>query len=511
MRVGNMALLVASITLGFAMGYALQGKQEQTKSLSFMKELYDDVLKTIQRYYVEEEDPALLVEESIKGMVKVLDPYSEFLTPEDFKRLNEASSGRYGGVGMEVREQDGKIIVVSTFEGAPAQKAGLMPGDIIIKVDDEDITSLELEEVVEKIKGKPGTKVKLTIFRPGLDELLDFEITREIIKVPIVPYYTMLEGNIGYVRFAQFTTASSQELEDRIKELKEKGATKFIIDLRGNPGGYLFEAIKTADIFLEEDALIVFTRGREQGSTEYFKATSKPLLEYDVPLIVLVNNASASASEIVAGALQDWDRAIIIGDTTFGKGSVQRLIPLEGGYALKLTTSRYYTPSGRSIDRTTKTLKERRSKKKEEHLLFFTKKLHRKVYGGGGIVPDIVIEPEREPSVVSKLIAKGVFGAFASSYKSKHESYNFHEGLFDEFLAFVQNHRKFSKDFNVDEIKLYRDNVLKFIDIYLSEIYKGSKGRYEAMLKYDEVVLKAKELLMQVNTTDELFQKVMER
>ncbi len=500
MKTRNIIFLLLSMILGITIGYALQ----TSKNLRTLQEIYDQTIRIIQDNYVEEEDPADLVEQSIKGMLESLDPYSEFLTPEDFEKLRSSTSGTYGGVGMEVRKQGSNVVVVSTFEGTPAYRAGIKPGDIIVKINDTSVTSMELEDVVNKIKGEPGTKVKITILRPGFTEFLNFELIREIINVPVIPYFSILKDDIGYIKLSQFSQGSLDKLEDAIDSLKHLGAKKFILDLRGNPGGLLYEAIRIANLFLEKNSMIVFTKGRSMDSEEYFRATNDPALEFNVPLVVLIDYGSASASEVVAGALQDWDRALIIGDTSFGKGSVQRVIPLKDNYAIKLTTSRYYTPSGRSIDRTTKTLKERRDKsKKETNLLFFTKRLNRKVYSGGGIAPDIVVENQPEPQIIAKMIGDGLFNEFASEWKKKNpniKTFEIDDKLYEEFLNFAKN-----KGYNLKEIELVKDKVMRNLDISISEIIQGSKGRYQKLLKYDEVVNKALEILSKSKTTDDLF------
>jgi len=500
MKIRNIIFLLLSMILGITIGYALQ----TSKNLKTLQDIYNETIRIIQDNYVEEEDPADLIEQSIKGMLESLDPYSEFLTPEDFEKLRSSTSGKYGGVGMEVRKQGSNVVVVSTFEGTPAYKAGIKPGDIIVKVNDTSVTGMDLEDVVNKIKGEPGTKVKITILRPGFTEFLNFELIREIINVPVIPYFSILKGDIGYIKFSQFSQGSSDKLKDAIDSLKQLGAKKFILDLRGNPGGLLYEAVRVANLFLEKNSMIVFTKGRSIDSEEYFRATSDPELEFSVPIVVLIDYGSASASEVVAGALQDWDRALIIGDTSFGKGSVQRVIPLKDNYAIKLTTSRYYTPSGRSIDRTTKTLKERRDKsKKETNLLFFTKRLNRKVYSGGGIVPDIVVENQPEPPIVVKMISEGLFIEFASEWKKRNpnaKTFEIDDKTYEEFLNFAKN-----KGYNLKEIELVKDKVMNNIDISISEIIQGSKGKYQKFLKYDEVVNKAIEILSKVKTTDDLF------
>ncbi len=500
MKVKTLLVLVISIFGGVAIGYALQS----AKNLRTLQSIYDETIRIIQNYYVDEEDPADLVEESIKGMLQSLDPYSEFLTPADLEKLKTTTTGTYGGVGMEVRKQGNNVVIVSTFEGTPAYRAGLKPGDVIVKVNDTAVSNMDLEDVVNMIKGEPGTKVKLTILRPGFTDFMSVELIREIINVPIIAYYGILEGNIGYIRFTQFAQGSADKIASAIDSLKKMGAKKFILDLRGNPGGLLYEAVRVANLFLDKNSVITFTKGRSLDAEEYFRATEKPTLEFNVPLAVLVDYGSASASEIVAGALQDWDRAVVIGDTSYGKGSVQRIIPLRDNYAIKLTTARYYTPSGRSIDRTTKTLKERKEKvKKDNALLFFTKRLNRKVYGGGGIVPDIVIEQKPDPQIVAKLIGEGLINEFAGEWKKKNPnatSFDVNDEIYNEFKNFAKK-----KGYSVEEMDMVKDRIMENLDMSISELISGSKGRYVKFLKYDRVVNKTIDVLSKAKTTDDLF------
>ncbi|MEO0202878.1 MAG: S41 family peptidase [candidate division WOR-3 bacterium] len=498
----NFFILLFSLFLGIALGYALQSNS--SKNLRTLQSLYDEAIRIIQNYYVDEEDPADLIEESIKGMLQSLDPYSQFLTPNDLEKLKATTTGTYGGVGMEVRKQGNNVVIVSTFEGTPAYRVGLKPGDIIVKVNDTTVSNMDLEDVVNMIKGDPGTKVKLTILRPGFTELMNFELIREIINVPVVAYYGILENNIGYIRLTQFSQGSSDKLSAAIDSLRKKGAKSFILDIRGNPGGLLYEAVRVSNLFLNKNSIITFTKGRTPDTEEYFRATENPILDFNTPLVVLIDYGSASASEIVAGALQDWDRAIIIGDTSYGKGSVQRVIPLRDNYAIKLTTSRYYTPSGRSIDRTTKTLKERKKKtKRDNSLLFFTKRLNRKVYGGGGIIPDIVIEQKPEPQVIVKMISEGLFNEFSSDWRNKNPnatSFELNNEIYSEFKKFAEK-----KGYNPSDLDSIKDKILRNLDISISEIIDGSKGRYQKLLKYDEVVKKAIEILSKSKNTDDLF------
>ncbi len=307
--------------------------------------LFTDVLKIVKENYVEEPKIKDLIYGALSGMVSALDPFSTFFPPDKYKEFMEETEGEFGGVGIEISMEKGRPIVVAPIEGTPAFKAGLRAGDIIIAVDGEDTFGKTLLDIVKKIRGKPGTKVKLTIMRKGLDKPITVEITRAIIKIESVKYVKY--GDIGYIKITQFQHHTSRDLRKAVKDLTAQGVQGFIIDLRNNPGGLLSEAVKVSDIFLPEGKLIVYTKGRRDEEKYYAK--EEPLIPEYVPVVVLINKGSASASEIVTGALQDHKRAIIVGEKSFGKASVQNIIPLEDGSALKLTVAYYYTPAGKLI------------------------------------------------------------------------------------------------------------------------------------------------------------------
>ncbi len=308
---------------------------------------FTEVLDIIQKSYVKPPSSKELVYGAIKGMLNSLDPHSSFLTPDEFKELQIETKGEFGGVGIEITVKDGWLTVVSPIEDTPAYKAGLKPGDKIIKINNKPTKDMGLTEAVKLIRGPEGTKVILTIFREGLTEPKEFEIIRSIISIKSVKVKP-LEDQYGYIRLASFQEDTSEELEKTLKTLEKEHPLKgIILDMRNNPGGLLDEAVKVADEFLE-DGLIVYTEGRLKDQGMRFTA-HKNKHPHHYPLVVLVNEGTASAAEIVAGALQDRHRALIVGRPTFGKGSVQTIMPLEDGSALRLTTAWYYTPNGRSI------------------------------------------------------------------------------------------------------------------------------------------------------------------
>jgi len=310
--------------------------------------IFTDAISIVQDNYTEEVDPKNLIYGAIKGMVQGLDPHSSFMTPEDYKEMQVETKGAFGGIGIEIGIRDGVLTVISPIEDTPAFRVGIKAGDKIVKIGDKPTKDMAITEAVKLLRGPKGTKVTIWIMREGFKEPQEFVITRDIIEVKSVKYRPLEEG-FGYIRIVQFQERTTNDLEDALKKLgSREGKLKgLILDLRNNPGGLLTQAVEISDKFLGS-GLIVYTKGRVTSQDMRFEAKREGT-HPDYPMIVLVNGGSASASEIVAGALQDHKRAVILGTQTFGKGSVQTIIPLSDGSALRLTTSKYYTPSGRSI------------------------------------------------------------------------------------------------------------------------------------------------------------------
>lgn len=308
-----------------------------------------EVFERISKDYVEPVEDKKLLEGAISGMLSSLDPHSAYLPPSNFKKMEEHTTGEFGGLGMEVGMEDGFVKVVSPIDDTPAQKGGVMAGDLIIKLNDEPVKGKTLADAVKIMRGKPGSKIKLTIVREGEDKPIIKELTRAVIKVKSVKEQ-LLPGGMGYVRISQFQLRTGEDLTKSIEKLETQNKQPLnglVLDLRNNPGGVLRAAVQVSDAFLE-DGLIVYTKGRVENSQMRFEAESGDVMK-GKPIVVLINEGSASASEIVSGALQDHKRALIMGRTSFGKGSVQTLMPLNNGGAIKVTTARYFTPAGRSI------------------------------------------------------------------------------------------------------------------------------------------------------------------
>lgn len=311
-------------------------------------ELFTNILSIVKKNYVEEVDTKNLVNGAVSGMLNSLDPHSAYLTPEHYKDLQMDTQGRFGGLGIEITIKSGVLTVVSPIEDTPAYKAGIQPGDMIFKIEDEFTKDMTLVDAVKKMRGLKGTKINISIKREGVPELMDFELVRDTIRVQSVRS-RVLDTGYGYIRLAQFQERSDRDVQRALEKLSaEKGGLKgLVLDLRNNPGGLLTQAVRVSDLFLDA-GMIVYTEGRiESQKQKYFSQKNGSWLDF--PVVVLVNGGSASASEIVAGALQDHKRAIVLGTKTFGKGSVQTILPLDDNSALRLTTARYFTPKGRSI------------------------------------------------------------------------------------------------------------------------------------------------------------------
>ncbi len=352
----NLLLLGAGACLGVLLALAHgvmagRGAGEGATAEVPLEELrvFTDVFARVKSDYVEPVEDRTLIESAIRGMLSGLDPHSAYLGPDEFKELQIGTRGEFGGLGIEVSMEDGFVKVVAPIDDTPAQRAGIRAGDLIIRIDDTPVKGMTLNEAVKLMRGKPGTKVTLTIVREGQERPLKITITRAVIKVKSVKT-RLYDGSFGYVRITHFQAKTAKGLADAVDRLRRKagGPLKgLVLDLRNNPGGVLNAAVDVADLFLEQ-GLIVYTEGRVADARLRFSATPGDILE-GAPIVVLVNGGSASASEIVAGALQDQRRAVVVGRKTFGKGSVQTILPLKNGAALKLTTARYFTPSGRSI------------------------------------------------------------------------------------------------------------------------------------------------------------------
>jgi len=352
-------LVVLTLSLG---GSAVSKVTDNAATYEQLR-LFTEVLSIVQNQYVDEVAPKELIYSAIKGTLRGLDPHSSFLDPESYREMQVETSGSFGGLGIEITLKDDVLTVVAPIDGTPAYRAGLHTGDRIVKIDGLSSKDMQLADAVKRMRGKPGTKVTISVVREGWAEPKDFDIVREQIRVQSVRMVEMGEG-IEYVKLRQFQEQSPHDLEAALDKLHKNGMKALILDLRNNPGGLLTAAVEVSEKFIDDGKLVVYTEGRVRNQNMRFSAHAKRGYS-QMPMVILVNQGSASASEIVAGALQDWGRATIVGTQTFGKGSVQTIIPLSDGSGLRLTTAKYFTPKGRSIH-------------------------------GKGITPDVIVEIPKE-------------------------------------------------------------------------------------------------------------------
>ncbi|MZG54354.1 MAG: S41 family peptidase [Nitrospinae bacterium] len=346
----NIKITVFSAVIIFSFFSAASsfGEEEQNQKNAYEKlKVFSEILSLIESNYVEPTENDSMIEGAIRGMVKSLDPHTSYMPPASYKEMQVETTGKFGGLGIEISIRDGVLTVVSPIEETPAFRAGIKPGDKIIKIEDESTLDMTLQDAVTRLRGETGSPITITIFRKSFKAPKEFTIVRDIIKVRSI-VSKLYENDIGYIKIRSFSKNTSSDLDKALEDLGQKGITKLILDVRNNPGGLLNQAVEVTDRFLNRENLIVYTKGRSDEQNMRFTSHDK-VAGVTYPMIILVNGGSASASEIVAGALQDLNRAVILGTQTFGKGSVQTIIPLSDGSALRLTTARYYTPSGRVI------------------------------------------------------------------------------------------------------------------------------------------------------------------
>jgi carboxyl-terminal processing protease len=401
------ALAAAALLPLLAGGFILQERSTRDGA-----RLFDQVMMLVADRFVDTVGTGALYEKAARGLVEELkDPYTELLSPKDLQEFSRATNGNYGGVGMLIEDLEGHITVSKVFPNTPAEEAGIQEGDRIIQIDTVSTRGWKLNKVSETLIGRPGTRVNVRFGRTGVGEPIQVRFTRAIIHVPAVPYAIMLDGNIGYIPLQRFSETAADEIESAVQRLTKEGARGIVLDLRGNGGGILDESIAVSNLFLPAGKEVASVRGRGTRPQVYV-TENKPVVP-TTPVIVLTDGGSASASEIVAGALQDHDRALIVGTTSFGKGLVQTLYPLDGGYALKMTTAKWFTPSGRSIQKERKLVDgqfvevqpdslETDSVKKERPT--FKSASGRTVYGGGAITPDVIVAEDTITTVEQEFV-----------------------------------------------------------------------------------------------------------
>ncbi len=463
-------------------------------------ETYSEIIALLQKKSVSDVDTTDIVYSSIDGMLETLDPHSSFLTPEYFREMREKQQGSFYGLGIVISKRDGNLTVISPIEGTPAQRLGIRAGDIISKIEGQETGDMTTTEAVGLLKGPRGTKVKITVVRPGFEEPIEFEITRDEIPTDSIPYSFMIREDIGYIRIRDFTQTTTHELKKCIEDLREEGMEKLLLDLRENPGGLLNQAVSVSSLFLNKGQMVVFTKGRIPGSSEEFFVRNKPVMN-DLPLVVLVNTSSASASEIVAGAIQDHDRGLIVGVKTWGKGLVQSVYPVIGEAGLALTTAKYYTPSGRCIQRDYKQgfdqyyldwLDKSKTDEGEKGPEMFTDH-GRSVYANGGITPDEIIEPEliESPYVIAAR-RKSAYFRFAVEYIAKHSDIGrdiqINDRIIGQFKDFL---KKAEIDFEEEDFNSNLDQTKRFIKEEIFSALWGLQEGYRISIEGDSQIIKA--------------------
>ena len=502
-------LLVATVTTVAILVWAQDQRRQNTAKVLEDLKPFAQVYERIVDFYVTEVETEELIEAAIDAMLKELDSHSIYLSRHEWENLMIDTRGEFGGLGISIAIRDDFPTVISPIEDTPAYRLGITGGDQIVEIERESTQGWNSEEAVSKLRGPPGTQVEITVFREGLEDSLYFTVTREVIKVPSVPYTENLDG-VGYIRVSRFGEKTADELEDAIVEFERQGVDGLILDLRSNPGGLLDAAREVSELFLGRDTLIVYTESRIPDGNQKFKSAARRVHD-EFPIAILVNGASASASEIVAGALQDWDKAVIVGQPSFGKGSVQTVFQIEGGSALKLTTMKYFTPVGRSIhkDEPEEGADEEEAAGDREE---FRTAAGRTVYGGGGITPDWEIALPEFTDLQRRLELRSVFFSFAVHYTAYHdvdETFEVTDEVFDEFNDYLEERKIEVKegDWTEENIDYARLGIKR-------EVFRklfGAKGAFIATLPRDEEINRVLEMFQKTSSLAEMFEYARER
>ena len=416
--------LVLAIVLGTAAIWGFASGDSRSFQLAKNIDIFNSIVKELDLFYVDSIDPNKTIREGIDAMLYSLDPYTNYFPEEDQSELEQMLKNSYGGIGSVItwNAKLKRSMIAEPYEGMPAAEVGLKPGDILLEIDGEDLLGKNNQEVSEMLRGQVGTSFKLKVQRPGQKKPMEFDIVRRSIQLPIIPYYGMLDNNVGYVSLSTFSGNPSKEFKQAFLDLKKQGITSLVIDLRNNGGGLLDEAVKIANYFLPRGETLVTTKGKLEQSSNMYKTLREPL-DLDIPLAVLVNSVTASSSEILAGSLQDLDRAVIIGNRTFGKGLVQTTRPLPYGGTIKITTSKYYIPSGRcvqAIDYTHRNEDGSVGRIPDSLTTVFHTRAGRVVRDGGGVTPDIEVEAEKLPNILFYLVNDNLIFDYATDYCLKH-------------------------------------------------------------------------------------------
>jgi len=444
-------LLVSGLIFGSVLIYGFVKSDERDFAIIKSLDIFYSLFRELNLFYVDETNPQELIETGIESMLESLDPYTVFIPEADLDEFNFMTTGNYGGIGSLIRAGgEGYTLIADPYEGSPAARAGLRGGDLIISIDGSSTKGKSLDEVSEKLKGEPGSPVKLEIKKPGKDKYENIKLIRETIHINNVSYFGKLNDETGYIRLSNFTLGAGDETREAFETLKSQGITKVILDLRGNPGGLLMEAVKVCNIFMDPGQLIVSTKGKvKQWDQDYY--TTSPSEDTEIPVVVLVNRGSASAAEIVAGAIQDLDRGLVVGERTFGKGLVQATRKLKYNTQLKVTTAKYYIPSGRCIqalDYSHRNEDGSVGHVPDSLVTEFRTKGGRLVYDGGGIVPDVRDTIGYLSEIATNLYARNYLFDYITHFMETNpeipaEGYKLTDADYGEFGVWLRQ-RKFS-------------------------------------------------------------------
>jgi carboxyl-terminal processing protease len=487
-------ILVWNFLLLLNFGFSQNEIEKDNANFEILKnlELFELVYKNVDLYYVDESNPGELMRTAIDAMLAELDPYTNYIPESKMEDYKLMTTGQYGGIGAVIRQVGDKVAIIDPYEGFPAQKAGLIAGDVFIEIDGKNVEDLSTPEISALLKGQPGSKVVVKVKR-GEDEVT-VTLEREEIKISAVPYSGMIDNEIGYIKLTSFTKSSAKDVFDAYQNLKKQNnMQKLVFDLRGNGGGLLVQAVQMVNYFVKKGSEIVSIKGRYEKDNSIYTAKANPLDE-NIPITVLIDGGSASASEIVSGALQDLDRAVIVGQTSFGKGLVQRPLDLKYNAKLKVTIAKYYTPSGRCIqklDYSSKKVGEKAQEVDETTLSTFKTKNGREVKDGRGIEPDVKIPEKKYSRLTATLVVNNIIFNYATLFRVKHETiasaktFKITDQMFDDFKNYVLQ-QEF--DYNTEsgefmeklkniaiEEGYYESSKADFDQLY--EHYKASKTR----------------------------------
>jgi carboxyl-terminal processing protease len=482
---GKKIKIITIITLLLISSFTFIAFTDKEFKIAKNMDIFFTLFRELNLFYVDDTDPEELIEAGIKGMLKSLDPYTTYIPESEMENFNFMTTGQYGGIGALIRKGGDYTIISQPYMDFPAYKSGLKAGDTIISIDGISTSGKNINDVSQMLKGTPNTSVKLEIKRYGEDGIIEKTLVREKITIKNVPYYGIVDSNIGYIRLSNFTNNAGKEAKEALTELKKQDIESVILDLRGNPGGLLIESVNVANLFVNKGQEIVSTHGKVKQWDNVYKTTQAPV-DTIIPLVILVNRASASASEIVAGSMQDLDRALIIGEKTFGKGLVQTTRPLSYNTQLKVTTAKYYIPSGRCIQAVDYAQRNEDGSVgyiPDSLINEFTTENGRKVYDGGGITPDIEVKSESLSNITVSLLTKNLIFDYATIFVAESEpilsieEFEFTENYYQKFLEFLEDK---SIDYTTQSYKTLEDLIKT---ARKEKYFKGAEEEFEALKK----------------------------